>query len=98
MRSFSLSPPPFEDEEMEDNITIKGSSSYRMTGVLPPGQNKQVPFETQDNRVDDRPQPQHYQQKTPPPSNSLETTNIKSDWFVPKEIILIKMKEDKNRF
>lgn len=98
VRSPSLSPSPSKDEEMEDSVTVRGSSSYGMRGALPPGQDKQVRFETQDDGVYDRLQSQRYQQKTALPPKSPETTTIKSDWLVPKETIPIKMAEGKDRF
>ncbi len=36
VRSPSLSPPPSEDEEMEDSVTVRGNSSYGMRGALTP--------------------------------------------------------------
>lgn len=56
MQSLSFFPPPSKDEEMEDSITVRGSGSYGMRGALPPGQDKQVQFKTQDDGIYDRPQ------------------------------------------
>lgn len=47
-RSPSLSPPPPEDEEIEDSATVRGNS-YGMRGALQSGQDKQVQFEGQDD-------------------------------------------------
>ena len=49
---------------------MRGSSNYGMRDALPPGQDKQVQFETQDDGIYDRPQSQRHQQKTPPPPQS----------------------------
>lgn len=38
--SFSPSLSSLEDKEIEKNITIRSSSSYNMTGVLPLSQDK----------------------------------------------------------
>lgn len=70
VRSPSLSPPLSKDEELEDSVTVRGSSNYGMRDALPPGQDKQIQFETQDDGIYDRPQSQRHQQKTPPPPQS----------------------------
>lgn len=56
MRFFSLSPPLYKDEKIEDSITVRDSSSYEMRGVLSPGQDKYIQFEIQDDGVYDWPQ------------------------------------------
>ena len=93
----SLSPPPSEDEEMEDSVTVRGDS-HVMRGVLYPGKEKQVQFENQDDKVHDRPTPQYYQRKTPPPTHPKEIAKMEADQLVAKETIPIRMAEDKNRF
>ena len=51
MRSPSLSPPPSEDEEMEDSVTVRGNS-YRLRGALYPGQDQE---EKRDGGAHDQP-------------------------------------------
>lgn len=99
MPSLSLSPPPSEDEEMEDSVTVRGNS-YGMRGALHPGQDKQVQFESQDDGVYDRPPipSPHYQRKAPPPPKLQETTEMEVDRLLAKETIPIKMAEGKDRF
>ena len=96
-RSTSLSPPPLEDEEMEDSVTVRGES-HVMRGALNRGQEKQVQFENQDDKVHDRPTPRYYQRKTPPPSHPQEIAKMEADKLVAKETIPIRMAEGKNRF
>lgn len=97
MRSPFFPPPPPEDEEMEDSAMIKGDS-YGMRGALPPGQDKQVQFNHQDNGVHDQPVPRHYQRKISPPSRHQKTAKSRDNQAVAKEKIPIKMAEGKNRF
>ena len=97
IRSPSLSPPPPEDDEMEDSVTIRGDS-YGMRGALDPGQERQVRFEDQNDGAYDRPTPQHYQQKTPPPPKPQEVIRVETDQSITKETIPIKMAEGKSRF
>lgn len=40
MQSLFFSPPPFENEEIKNNITVKCSNSYEMKSILSSGQNK----------------------------------------------------------
>lgn len=42
VRSPSLSPPPSEDEKMEDSVIVKDNSSYGMRSSLLPDQDKKV--------------------------------------------------------
>lgn len=56
MQSFFFFPPPSKDDKMGDSITLRGRNSYRMRDALPPSQDKQIRFETQDNGVYDWPQ------------------------------------------
>lgn len=61
IQSSSLCPTFFEDKKIENSITLKGNSSYRIKSILLPGQDKQVQFEFQDNKVHDLPQFLRYQ-------------------------------------
>lgn len=97
IRSPSLSPSPSKDEEIEDSVTVR-DNSYRIRGTLHLGQDKQVQFENQDDRVYDRPPFPHYQRKTPPSPKSQETTKIEGDQLAAKETIPIKILKGKNRF
>lgn len=96
-RSPSLSPPPPEDDEMEDSATIRGDS-YDMRGVLHLSQDKQVRFEDKDDGVYDQSAPRYHQRKTPPPPQPQEISKIEVDGSVTKETIMIKIAEGKDRF
>ncbi len=94
-RSPSLSPFPSEDEEMEDSVTVRGDS-YVIRGAFHPGQEKQVQFENQDDKVHDRLSPRYYQRKTSPLPHPQEIAKMEADQLVAKETIPIRIAEDKN--
>ena len=82
---------------MEDSVTVRGDNRV-MGGVLHPGQEKQVQFENQDDKVHDRPTPRYYQRKTPPSLHPQEIAKMEADQLVAKETIPIRMAEGINRF
>ena len=81
---------------MKDSATVRGDS-HVMRGLLHPGQEKQVQFENQDDKVYDRPPLRYYQRKTPPSPHPQEFAKM-DDQLVAKETISIRMTEGKNRF
>lgn len=77
---------------------VKGSSSYGMKNTLPPNWDKQVYYKSHDDRVYDRPQSCHYQQKISLLAKLLETNKIERNQFVTKVIITIKIADGKDWF
>ena len=96
-QSPSLSPSPSKNDEMEDSVTVMGDS-HIMRGELHPGQEKQVQFENQDDKVHGRPTIRYYQRKIPPPPHPQEIAQMEADQLVAKETTRIRMAEGKNRF
>lgn len=92
----SLSPPPLEDEGMEDSTTVR-NNSYRTRGALSLDQDKLVQFDDQDDGVHDQPAPRYYHRKTPSPKPQ-ETSRPRGNRAVTKETIPMKMAEGKERF